>query len=232
MEVNQLATYRVGQQTNSAVLPQQRSLESAPADNPRIGDETGLGRHQAPGAVHVRGEMRDAAPGVARVTPDREVGEQAREGHPAVFVLDKRGTPLQPTTSARARKLLKQGRAVVARHTPFVIRLKDRAAAESSVDGVELGIDPGSKHIGIALFTARAAERRGRFSIQIDHRGAAIRKKMQQRAAYRGGRRTRNLRFVRHKHFRLLQRADGYGYTTQPEERQTLRRGIPTGSEP
>lgn len=190
-----MATYRVGQQTNSAVLPQQRSLESAPADNPRIGDETGPGRRQAPGAVHVRGEMPDAAPGAGRVTPDCKVGEPAREGHPAVFVLDKHGTPLQPTNPARARKLLRQGRAVVARHTPFVIRLKDRIATESSVDGVELGIDPGSKHTGIAVFTAHEGERRGRYSIQLDHRGSTIRKKLQQRAVYRAGRRSRNLRY-------------------------------------
>jgi 5-methylcytosine-specific restriction endonuclease McrA len=112
-----------------------------------------------------------------------------------VFVLDKHGTSLQPTTPARARKLLKSGRAVVARHTPFVIRLKDRTAADSEVDGVELGIDPGSKHTGIAVFTAGAGERRGRYSVQLDHRGAQIRKKLEQRGAYRRGRRTRNLRY-------------------------------------
>jgi 5-methylcytosine-specific restriction endonuclease McrA len=112
-----------------------------------------------------------------------------------VFVLDKHGTPMQPTTPARARKLLKSRRAVVARHTPFVIRLKDRTAAESEVDGVELGIDPGSKHTGLAVFTTQAGERRGRYAVQLDHRGAAIRKKLQQRAAYRRGRRGRNLRY-------------------------------------
>ncbi|MFF1411731.1 RRXRR domain-containing protein [Streptomyces sp. NPDC058289] len=56
-----------------------------------------------------------------------------------MFVLDEHGLPLQPTWPARARKLLHQGRAVVARHTPFLIRLKDRTARESQVDGVELG---------------------------------------------------------------------------------------------
>jgi 5-methylcytosine-specific restriction endonuclease McrA len=112
-----------------------------------------------------------------------------------VFVLDKYGHPLQPTTPARARKLLTKGRAVVARHTPFVIRLKDRTVCESEVDGVEAGIDPGSKHTGIALFTTRAGERRARFALQLDHRGATIRQKMQQRANYRRGRRSRNLRY-------------------------------------
>jgi hypothetical protein len=112
-----------------------------------------------------------------------------------VFVLDKHGTPLQPCHPARARELLKVGRAVVARHTPFIIRLRDRTAADSQVDGAEIGIDPGSKHTGIALFTAQAGERRGRFALQLDHRGALIRKKLQQRAAYRRRRRSANLRY-------------------------------------
>ncbi|MFI0447438.1 RNA-guided endonuclease IscB [Actinomadura sp. 6N118] len=112
-----------------------------------------------------------------------------------MFVLDKHGTPLQPCHPARARELLRKGRAVVHRHTPFVIRLKDRTAATCQVDGVELGVDPGSKHTGIAVFTARGGERRGRYSIQLDHRGATIGKKMERRAAYRRGRRSRNLRY-------------------------------------
>lgn len=126
-----------------------------------------------------------------------------------MFVLDKHGTPLQPTTPARARKLLKVGRASVHRHTPFVIRLKDRTVAASEVDGVEIGIDPGSKHTGLALFTVIAGERRGRYSIQLDHRGAAIRKKLGQRAAYRRGRRARNLRY-RAPRFLNRARPDGW----------------------
>ncbi|MGY1498859.1 RRXRR domain-containing protein [Streptomyces sp. QTS52] len=144
---------------------------------------------------HVRGEITGSAPAAGGVTPDHQVREPGREADRAVFVLDKHGTPLQPTSPARARKLLVSGRAVVARHTPFVIRLKDRTADASEVDGVELGIDPGSKHTGLAVFTARDGERRGRFAVQLDHRGAAISKKLEQRSAYRRGRRTRNLRY-------------------------------------
>jgi 5-methylcytosine-specific restriction endonuclease McrA len=190
-----LATFHVGQKTDRAVLPQQLALEFESADIPRIGDETGLGRRKAPGVEHVRGETAVASPGSGGVTPDRKVRESGREATPAVFVLDVHGVPLQPTTPARARKLLKGGRAVVARHTPFVIRLKDRTASASGIDGVELGIDPGSRHTGMAVFTAVAGERRGRYAVQLDHRGAAIRKKLEQRAAYRRRRRTANLRY-------------------------------------
>ncbi|WP_327672449.1 MULTISPECIES: RNA-guided endonuclease IscB [unclassified Streptomyces] len=112
-----------------------------------------------------------------------------------MFVLDKHGYPLQPTSPARARKLLKQGRAVVARHTPFVIRLKDRTVALSEVDGVELGIDPGSKYTGIAVFTAKDGERRGLYAVELAHRGGVVRDKLTARAAYRRGRRSRNLRY-------------------------------------
>jgi len=143
----------------------------------------------------VRGEITGSVPASGGVTPDHQVREPGREADLAVFVLDLHGTPLQPTSPARARKLLASGRAVVARHTPFVIRLKDRAASASETDGVEIGIDPGSKHTGIVVFTARDGERRGRYGIRLDHRGAAIRKKLERRSAYRRGRRTRNLRY-------------------------------------
>ncbi|MGW0200410.1 RNA-guided endonuclease IscB [Nonomuraea sp. NPDC003201] len=143
----------------------------------------------------MREEIPGTSPAAGGVTPDHPVREKGRESPPYVFVLDKHGYPLQPCTSARARQLLKRGRAVVHRHTPFVIRLKDRTTAESEIDGVGLGVDPGSRHTGIAVFTARAGQRRARYGIQLDHRGASILRKMQQRAAYRRARRVRKLRY-------------------------------------
>ncbi|MGP3917111.1 RNA-guided endonuclease IscB [Nonomuraea sp. 10N515B] len=154
----------------------------------------------------MREETLGSSPAAEGVTPDHPVREQARECHPYVLVLDKHGHPLQPCTPARARKLLTKGRAVVHRHTPFVIRLKDRTIDESEVDGVEVSVDPGSKHSGISVFTAQAGERRARFALQLDHRSGTICKKMQQRAACRRGRRTRNLRY----------RAPRYSNRTRP----------------
>ncbi|MEV7969006.1 RNA-guided endonuclease IscB [Sphaerisporangium sp. NPDC088356] len=112
-----------------------------------------------------------------------------------MFILDKHGQPLQPTSPAYARKLLRSGRAVVHRHTPFVIRLKDRVAADSTMAGVAVGIDPGSKHTGLAVFTDHDGNRTGRHAIQLDHRGGQIRDKLTARAALRRGRRFRNLRY-------------------------------------
>ncbi|MEB8336296.1 RNA-guided endonuclease IscB [Streptomyces endophyticus] len=193
-----MVPFSSSEKTHPSVLPQRRALESVAADTPGSRHETGHGlsaSEPGTGAEHGRGETLGGSPAAERVTANLSVGEKARERHPAVFVLDKRGHALQPTTPARARKLLRVGRAVVARHTPFVIRLRDRAAAESQVDGVELGIDPGSKHTGIAVFTERAGERRGRYALQLEHRGSQIRKKLGQRAVYRRGRRSRSLRY-------------------------------------
>jgi 5-methylcytosine-specific restriction endonuclease McrA len=114
---------------------------------------------------------------------------------PRVFVLDRHGVPLQPCHPARARKLLAAGRAVVHRHTPFVIRITDREAVGSTVAGVEIGIDPGSKTTGIVAFTGNNAVRAGVYTIELYHRGSLIRDRLAARAAYRRRRRSANLRY-------------------------------------
>ncbi|MET8053565.1 RNA-guided endonuclease IscB [Streptosporangium sp. NPDC005286] len=126
-----------------------------------------------------------------------------------MFVLDRHGHPLDPCHPTRARRLLAAGRAVVHRHTPFVIRLKDRSAADSTVAGVQVGIDPGSKHTGLAVFTGHDGSRTGRYAIRLDHRGALIRDRLASRAAYRRGRRSRNLR---HRSPRFLNRIRPQGW--------------------
>ena len=63
-----------------------------------------------------------------------------------VFVLDKHGCPLMPCHAARARELLKAGRAVVHRRVPFTIRLTDRLVEHSAVQPV-----PGDPRVGLRL---------------------------------------------------------------------------------
>ncbi|MGW7368051.1 RRXRR domain-containing protein [Streptomyces sp. NPDC054841] len=196
-----MATFAAGQQTDRAVLPQQLALESASADTPGSRDETGRGRRRAPGSGHRREAISGGSPATGCVTPTPRSGERSREAHPVVFVLDKSGRPLQPTSAARARKLLQRGRAAVRRRAPFVIRLKDRTMAESSVGGVELGIHPGSRQTGITVFTATATAtsagdtRQGLYGIELAHCGGQIRDSLTRRSAYRRGRRPRNLRY-------------------------------------
>ncbi|MCW2941364.1 MAG: endonuclease domain protein [Actinomycetia bacterium] len=195
-----MAMFDTRQQTHQRVLPQLAALESVGADTPQGRDETAHGHPAGSGLVSGiepgRGEIHQAAPSGGRHPDLAEAGEGAnREVHPVVFVLDAHGRPLDPCHPARARRLLALGRAVVARHTPFVIRLRDRTVEQSTVQGVDLGIDPGSKHTGIAVFTTASGNRTGRFTLRLDHRGGRIRDKLSTRAAYRRGRRTRNLRY-------------------------------------
>jgi len=120
-----------------------------------------------------------------------------------VAVLGRDGKPLMPTRPSRARQLLKAGRARVHQVSPvFTIRLIDRTATDSTtvVSGVEVGIDPGSKHTGMAVFTAATTTegevvRTGLAGFQVEHRGARIHKNMTSRAQLRRGRRSRNLRY-------------------------------------
>jgi 5-methylcytosine-specific restriction endonuclease McrA len=99
-----------------------------------------------------------------------------------------------PTHPARARQLLKAGRAVVARRAPFTIRLKDRTVEESAVQPVRLKLDPGSKVAGIAI--VREADEDGQVLhlAELRHK-QNISKRLKQRAAYRRRRRSANLRY-------------------------------------
>lgn len=119
-----------------------------------------------------------------------------------VFVLDKRKRPLMPCSERRARVLLERGRAVVHRHHPFTIRLRDRVGGETQP--VEIRVDPGSKGTGIALVrvTEETCPETGEVAtavhvlerVELRHRGDAIRKAMIQRAQRRRRRRSANLR--------------------------------------
>ncbi|MEK7277879.1 MAG: RRXRR domain-containing protein, partial [Chloroflexota bacterium] len=60
-----------------------------------------------------------------------------------VFVLSSDRQPLDPCHPARARKLLRAGRAAVYRRYPFTLLLKDRTAAESVTHAHTVKIDPG-----------------------------------------------------------------------------------------
>lgn len=183
----------VSKKTHQGMLPQSPALEPVSADTLTGQHETGHRRPAgAPGVQHGRGETAETQRHSEAPKGDEEAG---REAHPYVFVIDKHGKPLMPCHPARARKLLRSGRAAVAHRSPLVIRLRDRAASESEVAELEIGIDPGSKFTGIALFAAKQGVRQGRYAIEVSHRGDAIRGLLKRRAAHRRRRRTANLRY-------------------------------------
>jgi len=117
---------------------------------------------------------------------------------PKVLVIDGEGKPLLPTHPARARKLLRNGKAKVKRVVPFTIQLN--RVIEKPVGSFSAGIDDGSKNVGIALVNERTKEVVFRGAIQL-RQDVSI--KIKQRAQYRKSRRSRKLR---HRKARFLNR--------------------------
>jgi len=110
-----------------------------------------------------------------------------------VLVLDNNMQPLKPCHPARARELLKKGRAVVYRKYPFTIIILDRD--EGVHQQVELKIDPGSKNTGIALVGSFLGGKKVIWAANVKHRGMHIKKALESRRACRRGRRFRTTRY-------------------------------------
>ncbi len=106
-----------------------------------------------------------------------------------VFVLDAANRPLDPCHPARARKLLKQGKAAVYRRYPFTIILQ--YAVDAKPAPAQLKVDPGSKTTGMVIV------QHGRviWAAELDHRGQKIKLDLAKRRAIRRGRRTRKTRY-------------------------------------
>ena len=101
-----------------------------------------------------------------------------------VFVLSKDKQPLSPCHQARARKLLKKGRAAVYRKYPFTIILKEEVEPGES-QPCRIKIDPGAKTTGIAVLQGD----RVIFGAEIEHRGSKIKDALESRRQLRRGRR-------------------------------------------
>lgn len=88
-----------------------------------------------------------------------------------------------PCRPARARQLLRKGKAAVFRRYPFTIILKEREGGNTQP--VSLNVDPGSKTTGLALV---ALFQRGQVAIygqHVVHRGQQIRNALDSRRATR-----------------------------------------------
>ncbi len=101
-----------------------------------------------------------------------------------VYVINKNGNPLMPCKPAKARKLLRDGKAKVVNRCPFTIQLL--WDCEENVQEVTIGIDKGSNVTGFSCV------RNGEIlmSGEIHHR-MDIKDKMDARRANRRNRRTR-----------------------------------------
>jgi hypothetical protein len=107
-----------------------------------------------------------------------------------VFVVDRNGTPLLPTTPKRARKLLDSKVASVHTVVPFTIQL-DRVVS-NPVGSFEVGVDDGAKYVGVAVKNTQTGQ--VVFQGEILHR-QDVKRKMKQRSEYRRSRRSRKLRY-------------------------------------
>lgn len=126
----------------------------------------------------------------------------------AVFVIDNNKKGLMPCSEKRARKLLSKGRAVVHKHYPFTIRLKDRKAEQSAFQSIQVKLDPGSKTTGMAL----VVQGNGRLIVKqlfhLVHRGQQISDALTQRRAFR--RRRRNQLWYRPSRFNNRTKPQGW----------------------
>lgn len=68
-----------------------------------------------------------------------------------VYVLNKNGNPLMPCKPSKARKLLKLNKAKIIKREPFTIQLLYGSSGYKQ--DINLGVDAGSKHIGLSATT-------------------------------------------------------------------------------
>ena len=72
-----------------------------------------------------------------------------------VYVLSKNGQPIMPTKNhAKVRLLLNSGKARVVNRCPFTIQLT--GTCKTFTQEISLGVDAGSKHIGLSATTTKA----------------------------------------------------------------------------
>ena len=108
-----------------------------------------------------------------------------------VFVLNMRGQPLMPCSPPKARKLLRAGKAVPVRRTPFVIQLT--VPTGETKQPITLGVDAGYKHVGLSATTAKEELLASEVELRQDVTGL-----LSDRLALRRARRNRKTRCRAH----------------------------------
>lgn len=83
-----------------------------------------------------------------------------------VYVLSKHGEPMMPCSPGKARLLLKRQKACVVRRTPFTIKLLYGSAGYKQP--ITLGVDAGSKHVGLSASTEKRELYREEFTPRND----------------------------------------------------------------
>ena len=106
-----------------------------------------------------------------------------------VYVLDKNGSPLMPTSRCgKVRKLLKNREAKVVRKEPFTIQLLKETT--NNTQSVSLGVDTGAAYVGVSAIGNSRTLYKAEVTIRND-----IKKKMDSRRQSRRFRRNRKTRY-------------------------------------
>lgn len=106
----------------------------------------------------------------------------------SVYILNQHGHPLMPCKPARARHLLKEGKAKVKKRTPFTIQLLYGSSGYKQP--IILGVDAGSKTIGLSA----ATESKELFAAEVTPRNDVV-DLLSSRRELRRARRNRTTRY-------------------------------------
>ena len=118
-----------------------------------------------------------------------------------VYVLNVDGKPLMPCKSAKARHLLRDGKAKVVKREPFTIKLLFEC--DNITQPITLGVDAGSKHIGVSAST----EKKEVYSVDVELRNDVV----ELISTRKQNRRTRRNRLrYRKPRFNNRKKADGW----------------------
>lgn len=105
-----------------------------------------------------------------------------------IYVLNNHGEPLMPCSPRKARVLLKNKKACVTKRTPFTIKLLYGSAGYKQP--ITLGVDAGSKHVGLSASTETRELYREEFSPRND-----VVNLLSTRREFRRARRNRKTRY-------------------------------------
>lgn len=105
-----------------------------------------------------------------------------------VYVLNKHGKPLMPCKPAKARHLLRDGKAKVIKTEPFTIQLLFGSSGYKQP--ITLGVDAGSKHIGLSATT----DKKELYAADVELRNDIV-EKLSTRRQNRRSRRNRKTRY-------------------------------------
>ena len=102
----------------------------------------------------------------------------------SVYVLNMRGNPLMPCSPRKAKVLLKQGKAVVVKRSPFTIQLT--IATGETKQEVILGVDTGYENVGVSAITEKKELLSATFKLRTN-----VSDLLKEKAMYRRGRRNK-----------------------------------------